>query len=444
VDALRRRRLLNSDAELEATIEDAAIARHLLVSGEARSAQLGLDLAASLDAPGMRSELGALADDPRPDVRLAALAGLTASGDVAARRRLAEAVRAAAASPDAAMRLQGAIVMGVLDRADREAVAGLLDDETITVRTSALDAIQPGDRFAVEPVVRALGDPRVAPSAMGAIGRLGDASLPSLGALLESADPGLAPLAGRMVRSATTPTAARDEVLRRHVQHRDRELGRLVMDRLAGSGPSPQATAEVLDGILSDDIQHAARILGAIVAIAAGREGPDARVAPDVLLRTALDDELILVRGRVVAGRMARYGRERLGPAIVGVTAGESSAALAAEALEVGVGPTESRLIVALLDPRLAPAERLARLVPPASTTADRRDAEDWLRDLVEDVDHVWRSTWLRACAIRAAGARDLLGRIDLASARALGDPVVDEELDRAAGGMRASGGASS
>jgi hypothetical protein len=444
VDALRHRRLLNPDAELEATIEDAAIARHLLVSGEARSAQLGLDLAASLDAPGMRSELGALADDPRPDVRLAALAGLTASGDVAARRRLAEAVRAAAASPDAAMRLQGAIVMGVLDRADREAVAGLLDDETITVRTSALDAIQPGDRFAVEPVVRALGDPRVAPSAMGAIGRLGDASLPSLGALLESADPGLAPLAGRMVRSATTPTAARDEVLRRHVQHRDRELGRLVMDRLAGSGPSPQATAEVLDGILSDDIQHAARILGAIVAIAAGREGPDARVAPDVLLRTALDDELILVRGRVVAGRMARYGRERLGPAIVGVTAGESSAALAAEALEVGVGPTESRLIVALLDPRLAPAERLARLVPPASTTADRRDAEDWLRDLVEDVDHVWRSTWLRACAIRAAGARDLLGRIDLASARALGDPVVDEELDRAAGGMRASGGASS
>ena len=45
VDALRRRRLLNPDAELEATIEDAAIARHLLVSGEARSAQLGLDLA---------------------------------------------------------------------------------------------------------------------------------------------------------------------------------------------------------------------------------------------------------------------------------------------------------------------------------------------------------------------------------------------------------------
>jgi hypothetical protein len=216
------------------------------------------------------------------------------------------------------------------------------------------------------------------------------------------------------------------------------------MDRLAGPGPSPEATAEALDGVLHDDVQHAARILGAIVAIAAGREGQGAREAPDAVLVTALDDELVLVRERVVAGRMARYGRERLGPAIVGVTAGEPSAALAAEALDVGVGPAESRLVVALLDPRLPPAERLARLVPPGGITAGRRDVEDWLRDLVEDADHGWRSTWLRACAIQAAGARGLLERIDLASARALGDPVVDEELGRAAGGVPDGGGASS
>ena len=212
VDALRHRRLLNPDAELEATIEDAAIARHLLVSGEARSAQLGLDLASTLDAPGMRSELGALADDPRPDVRLAALAGLTASGDVAARHRLAAEVRAAAASQDAAMRLRGAVVMGLLDRDDREAIAGLFDDEAIAVRRAALESIQPGDEFAVQPAVRALGDPRLAASAMGAIGRLGDASLPALATLLESPDPGDVPLAGRMVRSVTTPSPARDEM----------------------------------------------------------------------------------------------------------------------------------------------------------------------------------------------------------------------------------------
>ena len=161
VDALRRRRLLDPDAELEATVEDAAIARHLLVSGDARSARLGLELASTLDAPGIASELGALADDPRPDVRLAALAGLTASGDVAARRRLAAEVRAAATSTDAAMRLRGAIVMGVLDREDREAVAGLLDDEAITVRTAALDSIQPGDAFAVVPAVTRARGPAV-------------------------------------------------------------------------------------------------------------------------------------------------------------------------------------------------------------------------------------------------------------------------------------------
>ncbi len=444
VDALRHRRLLDPDAELEATVEDAAIARHLLVSGDARSARLGLELASTLDAPGIVSELAALADDPRLDVRLAALAGLTASGDAAARHRLATEVRAAATSADAAMRLRGAIVMGVLDREDREAIAGLLDDEAITVRTAALDSIQPGDAFAVVPAVRALEDPRSATSAMGAIGRLGDAALPSLATLLESVDPAAAPLAARMVRAVTTPSAARDEVLRRHVQHRDRELGRLVMDRLAGPGLSPQATAEALDTVLHDDVEHAARILGAIVAMSAGPDGQDGLDGPDVPLRRALADELVLIRERTVAGRMARHGRERLGPAIVGLTAGEPSAALAIEALEVGVGPTESRLVVPLLDPSLTPAKRLGRLAPLARATAAPRDAEDWLRDLVEDADHGWRSAWLRACAIHAASASGLLGRIDLASARALGDPVVDEELGFAASGVPDSRGAPS
>jgi hypothetical protein len=444
VDALRGRQLLDPDAELEATVEDAAIARHLLVSGEARSAQLGLDLAATLDAPGMRSELGALADDPRPDVRLAAVAGLTASGDVAAKARLAAEVRAAATSQDAAMRLRCALVMGVLDREDREAAAGLLVDEAITVRTAALDSIQPGDAFAVVPAVSALGDPRSATSAMRAIGRLADAALPSLVTLLESADPAAVPLAARMVRAVTTPSAARDDVLRRYVQHRDRELGLLVMDRLAGPGPAPQATAEALDKVLHDDVQYAARILGAIVAMSADRVGHDALDAPDVLLRRALEDELALVRERVVAGRMARHGRERLGPAIVAVGAGVPSAALAVEALQVGVGPTESRLVVALLDPRLMPADRLRRIVPPASATADPRDAEDWVRDLVEDVDDAWRSAWLRACAIHDAGASGLLDRMDLASARAMGHPVVDEELGLATSGTTDGRGARS
>ena len=54
------------------------------------------------------------------------------------------------------------------------------------------------------------------------------------------------------------------------------------------------------------------------------------------------------------------------------------------------------------------------------------------LRDLVEDADDRWRSTWLRACAVHAARARGVLQRIDLLTTRALGDPIVDEELSLA------------
>ena len=437
VDALRHRRLLDTDASLEAMVEDAAVARHLLVSGDTRSARLGLELASTLDAPGIGSELAALADDPRPDVRLAALSGLTASGDASAKRPLAAEVLAVATSADPAMRLRGAIAMSVLDREDREAAAGLLDDEAVTVRTAALDSIRPGDLFAVAPAVRALEDPRSAPAAMGAIGRLGDAALPSLTALLESVEPAEAPVVARMVRAVTTPSAARDDVLLRHVDHRDREIGRLVMDRLAGPGPSAPAAADALDAVLRDDVDHAVRILGASDALSARADSGDRPDAADVPLRRALDDELVLIRERVVAGRMARYGRDRIGPAILRLNAAGSSTALAVEAIEVMVGLAESRLVIALVDPSLTPAERLGRLASPSTGAAASRDTEAWLRDLVEDADDVWRSAWLRACAIHAAAASGVLGRIDLAAARALGDPVVDEELGAADNAVR-------
>ena len=189
VDALRERRLLDLDATLETTVEDASVARHLLVSGDARSARLGLELASTIDAPGMTSELAALADDPRLDVRLAALAGLAAAGDEPGKRRLATEVLTAATVADPAVRQRCATVMAVLGRDDREAVAALLDDAVAAVRLAALESIQPGDTFAVDPVVRSLDDPMLAPTAMGAIGRLGDATLPTLAALLDSADP---------------------------------------------------------------------------------------------------------------------------------------------------------------------------------------------------------------------------------------------------------------
>ena len=49
--------------------------------------------------------------------------------------------------------------------------------------------------------------------------------------------------------------------------HRDRELGLVVMERIAAPGPASDATAAALDGVLADDVRHAARILAALVAL---------------------------------------------------------------------------------------------------------------------------------------------------------------------------------
>jgi hypothetical protein len=103
---------------------------------------------------------------------------------------------------------------------------------------------------------------------------------------------------------------------------------------------------------------------------------------------------------------------------------------LAIEAVEVGLPGAEAATVLAVLDPSLTDGERLARLGTPEEAP---RDATGWLRDLVEDADDRWRSPWLRACAIHAATARDVLVSMATAPAHELHDPIVDEELDRAA-----------
>ena len=95
---------------------------------------------------------------------------------------------------------------------------------------------------------------------------------------------------------------------------------------------------------------------------------------------------------------------------MVELAAGGSSGPLALEALEVLLSPIEAKLVLPLLKPDLADAERLDQLPPPASDAPT--DVTGWLKDLVEDVDGHWRSNWLRACAIHAATARDVLDRI--------------------------------
>ena len=230
------------------------------------------------------------------------------------------------------------------------------------------------------PWLPALGEPRVAGAAAGAAGRLGDAMVPVLAARLEAADGPDAsadPVIGRLVRSMSTATPARDAVLRRHVGHADREVGRLVMERLVGPGARrSRPRRPPWTRSWPRTLRHAARIVAAMEAftLARGDIGRRRRWADpgDGPLRRALADELELVRQRVVAGRLARHGSTALGPALVAVRGTGTGTAMAVEALGVLLGP-EARPVIAILDPALSPADRLARLptaptLRPAST----------------------------------------------------------------------------
>jgi hypothetical protein len=423
VQALQRRPLLVPAADLGATPEDEAVALGLVSSQDARATRLGLDLIAAMSSPALAAELGGLIADERPDVRMAALAGLAATGDERARRRLAEEVGAAAGSSSPAVRLGAARALEALHSAGRAAFASLLEDEDTAVRCAALDSVHAGDVFAVAPAIAALRDARSAAAAAGAIGRLGDGVHPSMAELLDAAGSPAPLVALRLVRAVTTRSAARDEILLRHVGHRDRELGLAATERLIALEPAPDAGATVLDGVLQEDVRRAARVLGALAAI----EGADDVRETDAPLRRALSDELDLVCRRVRAGRVARHGAARLGPVMVELHAGGPRGALALEALGVLLSSPESQLVLPLLQPDLPVTERLARL--PAPPNDGPTDPVGWLRDLVEDADGHWDSTWLRACALYAAKARGLLDGLDLAAARAFGDPIIDEVL---------------
>ena len=406
VHALQRRPLLGPIADLNATAEDEAAARALLSSPDARATRLGLDMLTAMSSAGVNVELGALARDRRPEIRLSALAALAGSGDEPAKGRLADEV------------------------------AGLLEDEDLAVRCAALDSVQATHAFAVGPAIAALREPRSAGAAAGAVGRLGDAILLALADLLERSGRSAPPVTMRLVRAATTRSAARDEILRRHVGHPDRELALAVTERLIAPEPADGAIAIALDAVLIDDARHAGRILSALAALAGAAAAAGAHKRPETEepLRRALRDELDLVGRKVRADVLARHGSARLGPVMVELGAGEptsadrSSGALAREALGVLLGTEKSRLVLALLQPDVSISERLGGL-PEGFAGHGLTDLDGWLRELVEDREGQWRSAWLRACAIDSARARSLLDGLDLGSARALRDPIIDEVL---------------
>jgi HEAT repeat protein len=442
VDVLRERRLLDDPVALGGATADLRTAERLFESPDPRSARLGLELVSALAAPAQRSELAFLADDPRPWVRLSVLQALAGPG-TEARAALADEVRAAQASDEPDLRARAALALSSLDDVDRLPLLGrLLGDPVATVRTAALDAVRHRDDAFVRSVVGALDDPGSTVAAGDAVGRLADAALPAADEALlraSSAQPdSLTTLrAVRIARALTTGSDARNALLTRWAGHPDREVGCVVLQRLAVAGPASTALARVVDDVLATDVAHAAEVLGALVALRAepgtapGPPGDPASTDGEHLLCEALADELTLVRSRVLAALLARHGTQRLGPVAAALTGGGGSAPLAIEALEVVLGASVAARLTPVLDTRNSPEDRLHDLVARTGTAVSGGGAQAVLTDLVEDPRQAWRSTWVRACAVRASCDGGLAGTMDLAPARALADPMVDEELDR-------------
>ena len=248
----RRRPLLALGADMGATVDDEGLALQLLSSPEPRAIRLGFDLAGSMASPALAGELAALSRDPRPEIRLAALAALAGAGDERAEQRIADEVRAG------------------------------LEASDVAVRNAALESVRAGDSFAVAPAIAMLGDARTADAAAGAVGRLGDAVVPSMAELLEGAGSPAPVLAMRLVRADSTQSVARDEVLRRHLAHPDRELALAVAERLVALDPAPDTTAVALDNRLREDVRRAALVLAALAAFEprCNWTEPDRRATP--------------------------------------------------------------------------------------------------------------------------------------------------------------------
>ena len=331
------------------------MAERLLESPDPRSARLGLELVSAMATPSLLPEIGILADDARAEVRLTALEALASSGDAGARARLADEIQAAAGDDDPAMRVRAALGAPALDDGDRVRIVELLlGDDSADVRTAALDAVRVGDDALVGAVVEAVGDPSTAVPASDAVGRLGEAVLRATDRALQRAafagpESSEARAAVRLVRALRTESAAGREVLLRWTGHTDRDVGRVVLERLARQGPAGEEVATVLDDVLDEDLADAMRVLAALDMLDA--DSPQT-AAGDGPLRRALTDELALIRDRVVATLVARHGRERLGPVLAGLLGLDGPDALAVEALEVVLGSEEAARVTPVLDGR--------------------------------------------------------------------------------------------
>ncbi len=376
--------------------------------------------------------ISAARTDPAEEVRVAATFAATRVGGDAVRAEVAGEIAGLAASATPSHRVLAASMCGELPRrveADRTVLRTLLADAEPDVVNAALGAVRGGEDAALlADVARHLDDRLTAGAAVDTLVRIGEAALVVVDEGLRGAEVSrhTQELLVRTGREVGGPAAV--AVLRAHVEHRDREVGLVVMRALAALGPvglGPGGLGPGRDGpdrgaaadpvetaVVLADLEHATHVLGVLVAFT----GEDAAA----LLTTALRDELDLCRRRLLGALSMRHGTEGFDRVVFQLAQRDArSHALALEWLDVTLTGPE-RAVVAMLEPRLSDEERLhalGRSSPPAPRTQ-----QDLLLELVQDPERRWRRPWLAACALYCAAslpAVDLDVILDGASAPA-------------------------
>ncbi|HET7762686.1 MAG TPA: hypothetical protein VFL46_10035, partial [Phycicoccus sp.] len=264
--------------------------------------------------------------------------------------------------------------------------------------------------------------------AAGALRRLGAGGAAALSAALDAALTASGPTADPWVHrlvAAVPRSPERDDVLARHIRHRDLALGAAVLEALAGSEAAQGAVAADAEAALVADARCAAWLLAVQEALVPVLGGEPA----DRALRRAVADELDLLRRRVGAGLAVRHGRRDLGDALRVLEDGTGEVGVAVETVEVVAGSAAAALALPLLDRRPDPHERLDRLRDALPGAVGASPPEDPVRVLVEAARGSTPSPWLRACALAAASSRGAARRYDLAEPRRVEDPVLAEQL---------------
>ncbi len=398
----------------------------------AAAARSGLDhhspavRAASIRTLGMAggpsdiSSIAACSGDPDSEIKVAAVTAMIRIGDDHTHRRAADQIDALAKASTSDSLILAARMMsdcGPSSAIDRSPLRAMLAARDADVVNAALAAIRwPVDAELLIDVVGHLDDRRTAGAAVDALARSGEPGLAvvddGLHGRLRLGQHGLEQLP-RVCRAIGGNEAT--AVLRRHVQHMDREVGLTVMTTLAALGaPADESTSVTIRA----DLDHATYVLRALVAL---DDTPSAGV-----LRSALTDELELIRRRVLACLSMRYGVEPLSR--VGFQLAQPNPrfhSLALEYLDVTLVGAD-RVAVVLLEPELSAHERMRLLVrsfpvPPATPRTV-------LLEFAEDRDGRWRRPWITACALLTAADGPELGFEAMARAVAEESRVADAD----------------